>query len=181
MIQTLVELGGLFALGLLCNGPYSPLLPVATEPVVIVYGKLYPPLLVAAVTVAAALAAEIYNWRLYGAALASRRLARLRDSRLARLVTRHFASAPFITTLACAILPVPFWLARCSAIVTRYPVRRFLVALTIGRLVWWWSCAALGSAIPVGAGWLAAGCLALSVMWIVLSLAGRSRRAESTC
>ncbi len=174
MVQSIVAWCGLFALALLCNGPWSPVVPASTEPLVIVYGKLLPPLGVAAVATLAAVVAELLNWRLYSAALASRRLAGITGSRAATFLARRFAAAPFAATLACASLPLPFWVARCSAIVVGYPRRRFFAALVIGRFGWWSVCAVAGSAAPVGAGWLLGGAAVAAGAWAAVGYLRRT-------
>src|SRR2546425_12879399 len=49
---TLGELAVLVSLTLVVNGPYSMFLPTAHEPILMVFGRLYPPLLVAALATA---------------------------------------------------------------------------------------------------------------------------------
>lgn len=161
------ELAALFALSLLCNGPYSPVLPATVEPLVMIYGQVYSPPLVAALASLAAVLAEIVDFRLYGAALASRRLAAARDSRIARWLIRLFGRGPFIATIIGAATPVPFWLVRCCAVVSGYPLRRFLLATALGRLPRWWAYAALGAALRIGAGWLLAAAALLTLVFLV--------------
>ena len=45
------QFGAFILTTLWVHGPWSPLLPAAYEPVLMVFGKLYPPLLIAAVGV----------------------------------------------------------------------------------------------------------------------------------
>ncbi len=167
------ELAALFALSLFCNGPYSPVLPATMEPLVMIYGQVYPPLLVAAVATLAAVLAEVVDFRLYEAAFASHRLARARNSRMSRWVVRWFARAPFLATAVSAATPVPFWLARCCAIVSGYPLWRFLIATALGRVPRWWFYAAIGAAFRIGAGWLLGGAAALTLAWIAMALLRR--------
>jgi uncharacterized membrane protein YdjX (TVP38/TMEM64 family) len=168
------DLTALFALSLFCNGPYSPLLPATMEPLVMIYGQVYPPLLVAAIATLAAVLAEIVDFRLYEAAFASHRLASARNSRMARWVVRWFERAPFLATVACAATPIPFWLARCCAIVAGYPLRRFLIATALGRVPRWWLYAAIGAAFNIGASWLLGGAAALTLAWIAVALVRRT-------
>lgn len=168
------ELAALFALGLFCNGPYSPVLPATVEPLVMIYGQVYPPSLVAAIATLSAVLAEIVDLRLYGAALASRRLAAARDTRLSRWMVDRFARAPFLATVVAAATPIPFWLARCCAVVAGYPARRFLLATALGRWPRWLLYAMLGSALKVGAGWLI-GAAALLTVAFLLPAAWRRR------
>lgn len=170
------ELAALFALSLFCNGPYSPVLPATMEPLVMIYGQVYPPLLVAAVATLAAVLAEIVDFRLYEAAFATNRLAGTRNSRVSRWVVRWFARAPFLATVVSAATPIPFWLTRCCAIVSGYPLWRFLVATALGRVPRWWLYAAIGAAFNIGAGWLLGGAAAMTAAWIAVALLRRSPR-----
>jgi len=49
------------------NGPYSPVLPAAYEPVLMLFGRLYPPLLVAAVGTLGTALVEYLNYHVYAA------------------------------------------------------------------------------------------------------------------
>ncbi|MDP3773350.1 MAG: hypothetical protein Q8Q85_03700, partial [Gemmatimonadales bacterium] len=68
-VPALSELAALFSLALFTNGPYSMFLPVGYEPVLMVFGRVYPPALVAAVGTLGVVAVEYVNYRLYDAAL----------------------------------------------------------------------------------------------------------------
>lgn len=171
------ELAALFALGLFCNGPYSPVLPATVEPLVMIYGQVYAPLLVALVATLSAVLAEVVDFRLYGVVLASRRLARARDSRTARWLVRLFDRAPFLATVIAAATPIPFWLARCCAVVAGYPMRRFLLATALGRLPRWFAYAALGAALRIDARWLLGGAAALTALFLVPAFRRRHRAA----
>ena len=88
---------------------------------------------------------------------------------------QRFARAPFTTTIVFAFTPLPFWVARCLAILDRYPVGRFMAATAVGRfpriLIYAW----LGAVLQVPTVALVAvlvGSMLLAVPW-------RRRRAEA--
>ncbi|MEO6056674.1 MAG: hypothetical protein ABIQ49_07535, partial [Gemmatimonadales bacterium] len=50
-----------------CHGPLSPFLPATYEPILLLYGQLYPPLLIALLGALTSAAAEYLNYHLYRA------------------------------------------------------------------------------------------------------------------
>lgn len=148
-------------LSLACHGPLSPFLPAAYEPILLFYGKLYPPLALALLGAVAATAAEYLNYYLYRALLDCRPLDRLMRSSGARPVTALFARQPFLAIWICAWSPLPDWAARILASHSRYPVHRYLAAFLVGRIPKFWLLAAVGSY------WMPSG-------WTVVSIAAGS-------
>lgn len=126
------------------TGPLSPFFPVGLEPLLMLFGRLYEPLLVAGVSTAAGLCIEFLNYHLYGTLLGLRAARRFRRSRTIRFLRRLFARAPFFTVWVCAWTPLPFWGARILAALDDYPIRRYLTAAALGRLPKLWFFAALG-------------------------------------
>ena len=144
------DLAVFFSLTLFINGPYSPLTPFGYEPILMAFGKIYPPLLVAAVGVVGQVLVEIVNYRLYDAAMHSEMMARARGSLVVRKTIEWFDAQPFLTTFVCAFTPIPFWIARIAAPLTNYPLWRYLVAMALGRLPRLWFYAAIGTVLPFG-------------------------------
>jgi len=146
---TLGELAVLVSLTLFVNGPYSMFLPTAHEPILMVFGRLYPPILVAALATAGTVAAEYVNYRLYVAMLSAPGLRRLPDTPVGRRVSAWFRVQPFLTLVLCALTPIPFWIARILASMTQYPMRRYLAAAALGRFPRQWFYAAAGLFLPL--------------------------------
>jgi uncharacterized membrane protein YdjX (TVP38/TMEM64 family) len=160
LVVLLPDAGGLIAFALASvwvHGPASPLLPATYEPILILFGQLYPPFLLAVIGTAANLLAEYLNYHLYGELLAQRVLDRVtNDPRLLRLVGQ-FNRRPFLTTWIVAWSPLPDWTVRILAPLGRYPVRPWLVAMGLGRLPRFWLLAAAGTWIhldPMVVRWL---------------------------
>ena len=130
-----------------CHGPASPFLPAAFEPVLMVYGRNYSPLLVALVAGVASVAVESVNYLGYGYLLRSRRLSCVRQTS-ARLTTL-FARRPFLVCLLVAATPLPDWSARILGGFARYPARYYLLAFGLGRLPKFWLVATLGHALQL--------------------------------
>jgi uncharacterized membrane protein YdjX (TVP38/TMEM64 family) len=169
----------LFALTLLINGPYSPLLLVGYEPVLVVFGRVLPPVLVAAVGTLGMVLVEIVNVRLYDAALHARRLAALPESAAARRAVAWFRRWPFGTIVVCALSPIPFWAARIAAVLAAYPLPRYLTATAIGRFPHLWMYAALGAALPTHGGALLGVALGATVATVALWAIGRRLRRRA--
>ena len=169
------DLATFFSLTLLINGPYSPLLPVGYEPVLMTYGKLYTPLLIAAVGVTGQVLVEYVNYHLYAGALQSDLLIRMRTSRLVSWLVAWFNVNPFLAVVVAALTPLPFWAVRIAAPLAHYPVRRYLTATALGRFPRLWFYAAVGSLIPLNGALIFTGGLALSAV-IAALLLHRHRR-----
>jgi membrane protein YqaA with SNARE-associated domain len=127
------------------NGPIGMLLPATFEPVLMLFGRLYPPLLVAVLAVAGTLYVEFLNYHLYGTVIHLETFRPWREGRLVRRVIGLFERAPFLTVWVAAVTPLPFWTVRILAPLSRYPTSRFLFATFLGRFPRLWFFAALGA------------------------------------
>ena len=169
---TLVVFG---LLTLVCHGPLSPFLPATFEPILLLYGQLYPPLLIALVGAVASAAAEYFNYHLYRALLGCDSFDRVMRSRTARMVSDVFARQPFLAIWICAWSPLPDWAARILASHARYSVPRYLLAFVAGRIPKFWLLA------TVGLYWMPSG----RVLWgvvgasVALTLLGLRRRGRT--
>ena len=127
------------------NGPFSALFPATFEPVLMLFGRLYPPLLVAVVATAGNLYVEFLNWHLYRKVLRLEQAEAVRESRMVRLLVRLFDRAPFLTVWICAWSILPYWAVRIVAPLSDFPLRRYMWATFLGRLPKLWFFAALGA------------------------------------
>jgi len=114
-------------------GPWSPVLPVAWEPLIFEVSKYESPLWVAATSLAICVYMEYINWHIYRWAVSLDALASVRDRRAVRLAVDYFGRAPAPTIAITALIPFPFWIIRVLALLRKYPLRRFLGAMTLGR------------------------------------------------
>lgn len=162
------------------NGPYSPLLPAAYEPVLLLYGQLFSPLLIAVLGTVATVFVEWVNYHLYGHARDARTVRNLTGGRWVSRVTRMFARHSFLAIVICALGLVPYWVARCLSVLSRYPVSRHIAATAVGRFPRLLAVAALGASLSLPPGLLLAVVLvSLTVAAAVWGL-GRSRRPRTT-
>ncbi len=172
------ELAVLFSITLFANGPYGALIPAAQEPILMVFARLYPAVVVAAVATVSATAIEYVNYRLFEAAVHSRVLTGARQSRQMQRVVGWFDAQPFLTVAFCALTPIPFVLARIVAAAARYDAVRFLAANALGRFPRFWAYGALGILIPITTRSLLLGGAALTLVLGAIALYKRYRRGE---
>jgi len=172
------DLAVFFSLTLLTNGPHSMFLPVGYEPILMVFARLYHPLLIAAIGTAGAVMVEAVNYRLFGAALHSQVLLRARQAEGTQRVVRWFCVRPFFAVFICALTPVPFWLARIAGAIAKYSPRRFLFATALGRFPRNLFYALVATVIPLTSHQILAGGLALTVV-LAAVLAARRGTARS--
>jgi membrane protein DedA with SNARE-associated domain len=126
------------------NGPISPLLPTTYEPILMLYGRLYRPLLVAIVGTAGTLYVELLNYYLYRQLTHTGPLQDAVTNRTARWLVTQFARAPFFSVWLAAFTPLPYWVVRFLSPMAGYPVSRHLWATALGRFPRLWFFAALG-------------------------------------
>jgi len=140
---------GFLCITIFVNGPLAPLLPATYEPVLMVTGRIYPPLLVTFVGIAGTLYIEFINYHLYRAAILLPRLDEARNSRLVQRTVALFKRGPFFCVWLCAWSPLPYWAVRFLAPLAGYPVRPYLFATFLGRAPRLWFYAALGLVLPI--------------------------------
>ena len=152
------------------NGPISPFLPATYEPVLMLFGRVYSPLLIASLGIAGTIYVEFLNYHLYRTALDAYALGAVKRSRTVAWTARWFARAPFFTIWLCAWSPIPFWVPRFLAPLTGYSIRRYLFATFLGRFPRLWFFAALGlywSVSPAVLAGIALTSIALAlVIWL---------------
>lgn len=129
----LVPLVWLAVVSLPTNSPLSPILPTAFEPVIMEAAKYERAIWVTLVALGCYLYMEYLNWHAYAWVLSWERFSPLKSRSWVRRSLEHFARSPAATVAVFAFTPLPFWVARCLAILHRYPVSRFMWATAIGR------------------------------------------------
>lgn len=136
------------------NGPISPLLPATYEPILMLYGRLYTPLVIGLLGIGGTVYVEYLNYHLYRKVLDTSFLARLPRSSWFTWVVERFKRAPFFTIWLCSWSPLPYWPVRFLSPLARYPVGRHLSATFLGRFPRLVLFAALGSWWDIELGFL---------------------------
>ena len=171
---------GFLCLTLFVSGPISVVLPAAFEPMLMVAGRIYPPLVVALVAVAGLLYMDYINYHIYGAALRHPRLERARNSRIVQRLLVVFQRHPFFAVWLCSWSPIPYWIVAALAPMTKYPMKKFLLATFLGRGPRVWFFAALGLVVPVATRTLIIYVMVAIVVAVVIATYQRSRAATQS-
>jgi len=153
-------------LTLWCHGPLSPLLPAAYEPVLLGYGRVYPPVLLAVLGAFVSTTVEFANYHLYQKLLRVESVDRLLRRQETGRLTAPFYRRPFLTVWLCVLTPLPDWATRVLASYSGYSIRRYLSAVFLARVPRFWLLAALGFQLELGAGvllWIVAGSVAVTL------------------
>jgi uncharacterized membrane protein YdjX (TVP38/TMEM64 family) len=136
------------------RGPASAFIPVGLEPILMLYGRLYPIWLVTLVAAGASAYVEVLSLHLMRGVLAMRLLERARHSVQGSRVMRLFNRSPAAAIAIAAVSPIPDWITRTLAAVSHYPTRRYVVADTVGRLPKLFIPALLGRVVGISDRWL---------------------------
>ena len=163
-------LAGFLCLTLFVSGPISLVLPAAFEPMLMVAGRIYPPLLVTALAVAGNLYMDYVNYHVYGTIMQHQRLEQARNSWVVRRTLALFERSPFFAVWLCAWSPIPYWIVSVLAPLSRYSMRKYLFATFLGRAPRVWFFATLGLVIPVSTEVLVTFTIAAIATGIVVAL-----------
>jgi uncharacterized membrane protein YdjX (TVP38/TMEM64 family) len=158
------------------NGPLAPFLPATYEPILMAFGQIYPPVVVASLGIAGTLSIEFVNYYLYGKLVHLEATRRLRENVIVRKTVKLFERAPFFTVWLCSWSLLPYWAIRVVAPLAGYPIGKYLLATFLGRFPRLWFFAALGQYLQISIQLLAAVTVG-AILIGVLVLAPRSRRA----
>ncbi len=169
------------------NGPVAFLFPAVYEPILMLFGRMYPPLLIGCLGTCGTLYVEYLNYHLYRRVLHAEALAPFRSRRLVRYVTALFRKMPFFTVWLCSLL-LPYWPVRIVSPLAGYAVRRHLSATLLGRFPRLWFFAALGASLQVdprvllGISVSLAGSALMLILFrrAMLAAVGRNRVAEGS-
>ena len=183
LILALPETAPLIALGIISlwlNGPLSMFFPTTLEPIVMLFGRVYEPLLVAAAATAGNIYVEFLNYHLYRKLLGLKKMRSFRQTRVVRLAIRLFKQMPFFTTWLCAWSILPFWAIRFVVPMTDYPLSRYMTATLLGRFPKMWLFAALGVWLGLSAKVLLPVTVAFILVSVSIALLRRLRDGAQT-
>jgi membrane protein YqaA with SNARE-associated domain len=128
-----------------CHGPLSPLLPATFEPILMHFGRLYHPMVIALLGTIGNVYIEYFNYRLYGGVLRLEALERMNGAVERGRLMRWFERSPFLAVWFGTVTPIPDWLGRIVASVANYPQGRYLLAFSLGRFPRFLLFASLGA------------------------------------
>jgi len=158
------------------HGPFAPFMPAAYEPVLMLFGTQYAPVVVAVVGALSDLCVEWLDYGLFKA-IAQRGLpARIREHDAYQRALLWFGRRPFLTVFVTALTPLPDWVVRVIAPAAGYSVSRYLVAMALGRVPNFWFYAAMGRQLNVP-GWVFMAVVPVSLLLLALPFVRRHRKA----
>ena len=123
-------------------------IPMPYEPIMILMGRLYPPLLAATVAAIGNVIACFIDYRAINYAFESKRLRKTRESEFYRTAVHYFLKLPFITILVAAFAPfIPFYIFRVLSPTSGYPMVKYMLAVFLGRQPRYYLFAYMGSVL----------------------------------
>jgi len=128
--------------------PSNSIIPIPHEPAMIFFGRLHPPLVVAVVAVAGTMVPCFLDYQAINRAFQTERLRKVRESDIYHGAVAYFLKAPFLSIVVAAFAPfIPFYIFRVLAPTGGYPLRRYMLAMAIGRLPRYYLFALMGNAL----------------------------------
>jgi membrane protein YqaA with SNARE-associated domain len=106
---------------------------VPHEPVILYFGKFFPPLKVALVAGAGTLLAEALNYSIFHYISFFNRVRKVRHTKFVKKIVDLFNRAPFPALLVAAFTPVPFYPFRFLVVLAHYPLAKYLLAILLSR------------------------------------------------
>jgi uncharacterized membrane protein YdjX (TVP38/TMEM64 family) len=106
---------------------------VPHEPVLLYFGKFYPPLTVAFVSIIGTVMTEAINYSAFKFMTDSSFFKKIHHSKLATKLVGLFNKAPFVALLVAGLTPVPFYPFRFLVVLARYPLVKYLLAVFLSR------------------------------------------------
>lgn len=153
--------------------PSHSVIPLPHEPAMVVAGKMYDPLSVALVAGAATLISSFLDYETVNFIFNRTRVGAAREHRVYRGCVHYFLKAPFASLVLAAFAPfVIFYPFRILSPTSGYPVRRYMLAVFIGRVPRFYLEALLGHALNWTNTFLV-GALVLLVCGAILSRVNR--------
>ncbi|HZI22296.1 MAG TPA: VTT domain-containing protein [Gemmatimonadales bacterium] len=170
-----MKLLAFFLLAVIVHGPLSPLLPTAFEATLLYYVRFNPPWLLAVIGTVGASLAEALNYYVVDWAAELPKLAALRSRPAVRWSIGAFRRAPFWTTVIVIFSPIPDSVVRILAPLGRYPLPKYLAAVTLGRFPRLLLFAGFGVVVPMPA-WLL---LVVGVLLLAVGVGSVAPRSAS--
>jgi len=103
------------------------------EPIILYFSKLYHPFTVTWVTLAGTILIEYSNYTLVSLFFKIPKLDDLKRHKAFQKTIHYFLKMPFISLCIAAITPVPFYPFRIISPMSRYPAKKYLMAILLGR------------------------------------------------
>jgi membrane protein YqaA with SNARE-associated domain len=130
--------------------PANSFVPVPHELGMIYFGQYYTPSLVALVAAAGTVTVCFIDYQAVNFAFGLKHLQKVKQTDLYRGAIQYFLKAPFVSLVAAAAMPfIPFYIFRVLSPTAGYPLRRYMLAIFIGRLPRYYVFALMGSTLDL--------------------------------
>lgn len=137
------------------------------------YGSHQPLLLTTLSATLGTIVAAWLDWNVFVPLLEWEKVSRVRGNRLYRWAIAKFAQAPFLVLVITGFTPIPFFPFKFLAFSMKYPLWRYIAAVTVARAPRYLLLAWMGSAFAIPEWVLLA--LFLALLAFALSHGGRAR------
>jgi len=147
--------------------PANSFVPVPHELGMIYFGQYYAPSVVAIVAAAGTVMVCFVDYQAMNFAFGLKHLRRVKESDLYRGAVQYFLKAPFVSLVIAAAAPfIPFYIFRVLSPTAGYPLRKYMLAIFIGRLPRYYVFALMGATLELPNLTIAL-VLILSVCWFL--------------
>lgn len=175
--MTIADCAVFLLITVVVNGPLSPVLPAAYEPLLIYFSPLLGPLPTALLGTVGTLFVEYLNYHLHRGLLKTRTGQRITGGPLVQKVVALFKRRPAFTVWLCAWSPLPYWPVRLLSPLAGLSLSKHLTATALGRFPQYLAVIALGAQLHLSTGALGAiivGSTLLTLgIWVIKRLLQR--------
>ena len=115
------------------------------EPLVVYYGRLYDPSLIAAIVMIGTIIAGILDYYVFAPIMEHRVTKFIRNTAEYKKAQKWFNYQPFLAIVIGGFSPLPFFIFKLLAFAAKYSVIKYLIALFVGRFPRYYLLAYAGS------------------------------------
>ena len=122
---------------------------VPHEPILLYFGKFYTALTVALVAGSSTLITEALNYSVFKYVTDLKIFENIQQRKSVNRIVDFFNRAPFFALWIAALTPIPFYPFRFLVVLARYPLQKYILALSISRIPRFFILAFAGHAIQI--------------------------------
>lgn len=122
---------------------------VPHEPILLYFGKFYPPLAVALVASGGTLFTETLNYSVFKFVTDLEIFEKIRHRKTVNKIVEFFNKSPFIALWVAGFTPIPFYPFRFLVVLAHYPITRYILAVFLSRTPRFYILAFVGHAIKI--------------------------------
>lgn len=107
---------------------------VPFDPAILFFGKFHHPLTVTFLGISGVLLAEALNYSVFKYITDTKTFQKVKYNKFIQRLIELFRKAPFPALLIAAFLPIPFYPFRFLAVMSRYPLTKFLIPIFLAKV-----------------------------------------------